>query len=154
VLAPGLVLYKLPDETPDKTAELIGQKKLRGKLTLFTPKDSLPIPAAPEVDKIVHTKRTGRLASASTQITTKSPAPDGVIAIVIVGNDGKARSFGRVEKGSTFYGFQHGRCGVLPNGTVESKIGETVTVFWVDKYGQKSAPSKPVKITGTVKDGG
>jgi hypothetical protein len=69
--------------------------------------------------------------------------------MVLADAKGKARSFGVVSKDDkevTVYA--HPRCGVVPNDTVESKVGDRVTLFWVDASGRRSPASKAVTVTG------
>ncbi|MBA3499454.1 MAG: hypothetical protein H0T65_03720, partial [Deltaproteobacteria bacterium] len=48
--------------------------------------------------------------------------------------------------GSVFYPYLQRDCLTLPNGTVPSKKGDKVTLFWVDAHGRKSAFTKPMTI--------
>jgi len=41
----------------------------------------------------------------------------------------------------------------VPNGTVESALGDKVTLFWVDGSGRTSPASKAVKVVGTKPTG-
>jgi len=82
-------------------------------------------------------------------VTLDGPPPAGVVALVLADAKGKPRSFGLVADAATeIQVYAHGRCGVVPNGTVESSIGDKVTLFWVDASGRKSPASKAMTITG------
>ena len=154
-LAPGLVLYKLP--TDAKGADLIDDKRASVGSVVIGPK--IPLLAAPKLRRITYDSGLGRRPFAVVSIELDGAAPAGAVAIVIADAVGKARSWGRIEAGKTTQrGYDRSRCRVLANGTVESKTGERVTVFYVDASGRKSAASKAFTIAalhpgGPVDDG-
>ena len=140
-LAPGLVVYR-------GKGALTDGKETFARLTNTAAKPTaLP---TPKLVKVTHTATRGRRPHAETVIELAAPPPQEVVAIVLADAAGKPRSYGLVEAGQPLTVYEHGRCGVLPNNTVESKLGDTVTVFFVDKYGFKSAVSNKVKVRGTV----
>jgi hypothetical protein len=141
-LAPGLSVYRLPKGVT--AAELTDGKTTLAKVTATTAK---PLPA-PKVKRVEHSapEPDERRGSSRTTVELVGNAPADAIAIVITDANGKALSFGRLAYGSGIQPYYHGRCGVLPNDTVEPAVGQTVRVFWVDKYGQASAKSAAIKI--------
>ncbi len=144
-LAPGLVLYRLPPSVT--AAELHDGTKARATVTSVSGK--IAELAAPSVSTIRHTTRRGLRGNfASVQVALRTPVPTDALALVVFSANGKrARSFASVSGGATdVVVYAQQRCSALPNGTVESKVGERVTVRWVDKFGRLSAPSKPIKI--------
>ncbi len=146
-LAPGLAVYRVPAGAT--AATLFDGKTVRGKITIGTTKPLALI--APKVKGIRHDKSLGRRASAYTTVTLDGAPPAGMVALVLADAKGTARSFGVVVDASAteIRVYAHGRCGVVPNNTVESKIGDKVKLFWVDRSGRKSPVSKIVSITGT-----
>ncbi|MBL0218575.1 MAG: hypothetical protein IPQ07_32445 [Myxococcales bacterium] len=145
-LAPGLAVYRVPASAT--AATLFDGKTVRGKITIGTTKAAAL--AAPKVKGIRHDKSMGRRASAYTTVTLDGAPPAGMVALVLTDAKGTPRSFGVVEDGAAeLRVYAHSRCGVVPNNTVESKIGDKVKLFWVDRNGRKSPVSKIVTITGT-----
>lgn len=144
-LAPGLVRYALPAKVA--AAELHDGTQARGKITRATA--ALPALAAPKVAKIHHeTFRTRRGNGAITTVVLDGAAPADVVALVVLdAKTGKPRSFGRATAGATEVTvYSQGRCSALPNGTVETRAGERVTLLWVDKHGRSSPATKPVTV--------
>ena len=145
VIAPGLAVYRLPAAAGDATL-LDGTTVIAKVTTVRTQPVQL---LAPKVKGVRHEKTIGRRSSAYTIVALAGPVPDGAVAMVLADAKGKARSFGTVKAGDkevTVYA--HGRCGVVPNDTVESKPGEKVTLFWVDASGRVSPATKAITITG------
>jgi hypothetical protein len=142
VLAPGLSVYRLPKGVTE--GELIDGTKTLVKISATTAK---PLPA-PKVKRVKHSEPEPgeRKGSSRTTVDLVGDVPADAIAIVITDAKGKAMSFGRLAYGAGLDPYYHGRCGVLPNGTVEPKVGQSVHVFWVDKYGQASAKSAAIKV--------
>lgn len=143
VIAPGLVVYGVQPNMRT-TGELTTGSKVIAKLTVT--KDKVAKLAAPKVKAITHVMARGRF-SAATNVALDGSAPADAIAMVLFDGNGAARSWREVPPLATMvevYGNR--RCGVLPNGTIESKAGEKVTVAWLDKYGRLSAQSKLVAI--------
>ncbi len=150
-LAPGLVVYRV--EKAGETSLLDGTKVL-ATATAGAPAGRAP--SAPKVKGIRHEKTLGRRASAFTRVTLAEPPPDGALALVLTDANGKARSFGLVDPDdpSVITVYAHGRCGVVPNNTVESSAGQRVKLFWVDHSGRTSPASKLVTIAGKIDDRG
>ena len=145
VIAPGLAVYRLPAAAGDATL-LDGTTVIAKVTTIRTQPVQL---VAPKVKGVRHEKTVGRRSSAYTIVALDGAVPAGVVAMVLADTKGKARSFGLVEAGAkeiTVYA--HGRCGVVPNDSVESKPGDKVTLFWVDASGRVSPATKAVTVTG------
>ena len=142
-LAPGLVVYRLPKGM--EAAELTDGKTTLAKLTARA-RTSLP---APKVKSVMHDEGTANIRKRSerTTATIQGAVPADAVAIVITDEKGTPLSFGLVERGEPLEPYFHGRCSVLPNGTVPPVPGSRVRLFWVDKYGQPSAKSSPIKVT-------
>lgn len=138
VIAPGLSVYRLPAGAT--AGELVDGTTTLAKITAQTSK---PLPA-PKVKAVRHAKdeRTAR-----TSVALVGDAPADAVAIVITDAKGKPLSWGRVNVyGAGIEPYYHGRCAVLPNGTIEPTIGASVRLFWVDKYGRASAKSAAIKV--------
>ena len=146
VLAPGLAVYRLPAAGGD--ASLVDGAKVIAKVALLRgqPKQLF----APKVKSIVHNKTVGRRSSAFTTVTLDGAPPEGMVALVLADAKGKARSFGIVGDGTATQldVYAHARCGVVPNDTIESKVGDKVTLFWVDGSGRRSPATKAIRIAG------
>lgn len=149
-LAPGLVVYRV---TTAGDASLVDGAKVIAKVTASK---GNPAPlAAPKVKSIRHDKFVGRRASAYTRVTLDGAPPAGAVALVLTDAKGTARSFGLVEGvGPEVTVYEHSRCGVVPNNTVESRIGDKVKVFWVDQSGRVSPASKTTRVTGKTSNNG
>jgi len=147
VLAPGLVVYRVQPNTRT-TGELTDGTAVIAKLT-FT-KDKVARLPAPRVKAIRQSTADDRRWSPTTSVTLDGTVPADAVAIVLFDAKRKARSWREVTAGaSEVEAFARGRCEVVPNGTVESRVGDKVSVAWVDRYGRLSAASKLVTIQGS-----
>jgi hypothetical protein len=145
-LAPGLVVYKLPDAAKD--VALINDRRAMVGNVSVGPKTA--VLGAPKIKKIVHEARQGKRPFATVQIELSAPAPAGVIALVIADSKGKTRSWGQAQPGTTsVFGYERRRCQVLSNNTVESRPGDKISVYWIDAGGRKSAASTATVVTKT-----
>lgn len=143
-LAPGLVVYRVPMAGE---VALVNGTTVIAKLTA-TKGNPAPL-AAPKVKGIRHDKTLGRRSSAHTTVTLDGAPPPGAVALVLTDAKGTARTFGLVESaGAEVTVYAHGRCGVVPNNTIESKPGDKVKLFWVDASGRVSPASKLLTVTG------
>ena len=143
-LAPGLAVYRLPATAG--TATLLDGKTVIAKVTTSKAKPTM-LPA-PKIKSITHDVTTGRRSSAFTTAIIDGAPPAGAVALVLADAKGTARSFGLVGTDSKITVYAHGRCGVVPNNTVESTLGDKVTLFWVDQSGNKSPASAVIKVGG------
>ncbi len=149
-LAPGLVVYRV---TTAGDASLVDGANVIAKVTAS--KSNPATLAAPKVKSIRADKTLGRRASSYTRVTLDGAPPAGAVALVLTDAKGTARSFGLVGGiGPEVTVYEHSRCGVVPNDTVESSIGDKVKVFWVDQSGRVSPASKTTTVTGKAADSG
>ncbi|CAN5922569.1 hypothetical protein BH11MYX3_BH11MYX3_08710 [soil metagenome] len=152
IIAPGLAVYRLP-------AGARSVKLVAGKTTIATAATSTAKPAtlaAPKVRSIRHDQSLGRRASAFTRVTLDGAVPAGMVALVLADAKGTPRSFGLIERdpaATEITVYAHSRCGVVPNNTIESSIGDKVTLMWVDQSGRVSPASKVVTVTGAKPTG-
>ncbi len=137
-LAPGLVVYHARQ---DGTVSLVERDGTVRASAFFTRRPRARL-AAPVVSWVVRAPdRVDVLLGLA-----KNPPVD-AIAIVVVGKDGKARSWDFLDPESTIQRVYKQRgCELAPPGTLPSNAGDEVTFFYVDADGRASAPSKPIKI--------
>jgi hypothetical protein len=139
-LAPGLAVYKtsadafeLKNEQGDVLATATRAGTKREKL------------AAPKVKTIKYDAPMSKRNIIRIEVTVDGGAPAGAIALVLADASGKPKSWGPAA-GAVFYPYSHRDCLTLPNGTVPSRKGDKVVLFWVDAHGRKSAFTKPMTI--------
>lgn len=139
-LAPGLAVYRASYDTlelhDDKGDVLAKHDKISDK------RDKLP---APKVKTIKYDAPMSRRSIVRIEVTLDGAPPAGVIALVLANAKGAPKSWGPAT-GTVFYPYLQRDCLVLPNGTKPSKKGDSVTLFWVDGSGRKSAFTKPMTI--------
>lgn len=151
VYAPGLAVYRLG--AVKGAAELLDDD---GKAVVkVTPDPAKAAPlAAPNVKKIEYLATLSRRSWQRIEVTLDAAPPAGTYAIVIADAKGKGVSWSAVNAGSTQqFPYTHSDCGVVPNGMSVSSPGETVSVFFVDGAGRRSAASKPLKLGGKLRPG-
>jgi hypothetical protein len=151
VYAPGLAVYRLG--AVKGAAELLDDD---GKAVVKVTPDAAKAAtlAAPNVKKIEYLATTMRRSWQRIEVTLDAAPPAGTYAIVIADAKGKGLSWSVTNAASTQqFPYSHNDCGVVPNGTVVPKPGETVTVFFVDGAGRRSAASKPLKLGGKLLPG-
>jgi hypothetical protein len=139
-LAPGLAVYKT-------SADAFELKNVEGEVLAAATRtdgkrDKL---AAPKVKTIKYDAPFSKRNIQRIEVIVDGGAPAGVIALVLADAKGTPKSWGPAV-GSVFYPYSHRECVTLPNGTVPSKKGDKVTLFWVDADGRKSAFTKPMTI--------
>jgi hypothetical protein len=152
-LAPGLAVYRLPAAaTGTVTLEDAAKKSLATLTGVAKPAGH----KAPRAKQIKLEQRFGRRPFARVQVELDGAAPDRAVALVLADAKGKPLSWGRVTAGATTIRvLDHARCRVLPNGTVNAKLDQRVTLFWVDDTGAKSPVSAAYAVKGTpAKDDG
>lgn len=139
-LAPGLASYRASYEVlelhDDKGATLAKVDKIadpRAKLD------------APKVKTIKYDAPMSRRSVVRIEVTLHGAPPAGVIALVLADAKGTPKSWGPAS-GAVFYPYLQRDCLTLPNGTIPSRKGDKVTLFWVDGSGRKSAFTKPMTI--------
>ena len=140
-LAPGLAVYRLP---ATDAVELEDAKGVVAKVKGTTDKRERPAP--PKVVSVKYQTRMGRRSMTTVDVVLDGAPPAGVVAMILADAKGTPRSWGLVT-GTTVAAFMSRDCLSLPNGTVGSKKGDRVVVYFVDDTGQKSDASKPLTIT-------
>lgn len=144
-LAPGLVVYQLPDKVDG--GELFDGTKVIAKLARAKgPSSKL---AAPAPTKLTYQEWPSPRGNSQKTAALFSAIPADAIALIVVdAATNKPRSYGLVGAGVlevTVYG--RGRCSALPNGTSPTVASDKVILRWVDKTGAVSADSKPIVVT-------
>lgn len=140
-IAPGLVAIALPT---NGMFELRDEKHVVIASATRGPVTTKPLPAPkPTAVKLAAAKQRGRDTTITALFTAKPP-PSAVALIVYV--KGKPRTWGRVT-GATSVAVFRGSCQTTPpHGTVAPRLGETVTLVWLDETGHVSAASAAIKI--------
>lgn len=101
--------------------------------------------AAPAIKRISFVDQHNRHSSTRVTVELAGDAPAGAIALVLADAKGAPRSW-TVAGGTTLSVFATSDCAVLPNGTVPSKAGDKVTLFWLGADGRVSPATKPLVI--------
>lgn len=139
-LAPGLAVIRVT-----RNGNLVDAAGKTVLAVTMLGKPLLPLPA-PEVKLVEHETRHGRRGLEHVYVTIDNLS-SGVLAVVIADAKGAPRSWGLVNGPPIrVVAYSQHDCMALPNGTLPSKQGDTVTVRYVDSYGRMSPPSKPIKI--------
>ncbi len=142
-LAPGLAVIRVT-----KSGNLLDDKGKTVLAVTMLGKPLLPLPP-PEVTLVEHDARHGRRGAESVYVTIDNLS-SAMLAVVIADSKGVPRSWGLVNGQPTrVVAYSQHDCMALPNGTQPSKLGDSVTVRYVDSYGRLSPPSKPIKIVDT-----
>jgi len=145
--APGLVVYAVPKGVA--SAELYDGKAARARVTRGTAMIPPPL-EAPAIKAIERTQTPLRRGTSNTHtvVTLAGPSPAGAVALVVADAKGTARSYGIVDTGeASVTVYSQVRCSVVPKGTVDSQLGDKVTLRYVDKRGRIGAATKPIEIT-------
>lgn len=139
MLAPGLAVYR---PRQDGTVKLLDEDA-KTRASVFVTQRPRPRLAAPVIKWTVRSPD-----RVDVNLELSSLPPEDAIAIVLVGKDGKARSWDLVDSESTLQrAYKQRGCEMQPPGTTPSSIGDEVTFFFVDAYGRTSPHSKPITIT-------
>lgn len=138
-LAPGLAVYKTGAVVLDLRN---GKGETLARATRGGKRDKL---AAPAIKSIRYDAPISRRQVVKVEVTLDGQVPAGAIALVLADAKGQPRSWTKAE-GTVLTPYYQRDCLTLPNGTVPSKKGERVTLFWVDASGRKSAFTKPMTI--------
>ena len=142
-IAPGLVVYrvavanaydaKLQDDKGTVVATV--KPARRGG-------DALP---APKLKRIWFTEQHSRHGGSAVTVELDGETPAGAVALVLADAKGVAKSW-TISGSATPSPYSSPDCVALPNGTVPSKAGETVTLFWLGADGRVSPSTKPLVI--------
>lgn len=143
VLAPGLAVYRVAVANAFKVELSNGDAVLA---TVRPTRDRLDPLAAPKVTRVWFEQSTSRHSTTRVGVELDGDAPSGAVALVMADDQGVPRSWTLASAGSKLYAYSAGDCLPLPNGTIASKAGDKITLFWVDGVGRKSAATKPIQI--------
>jgi len=144
VLAPGLAVYRVAVANAFKVELSNGDAVLA---TVRVTRDKIdPLPA-PKITRVWF-EQASRHSTTQVGVALDGDIPAGAVALVLADDQGVPRSWGlaTAAAGSKLYAYGARNCEVLPNGTIPSKAGDKVTLFWVDSTGMKSAATKPIQI--------
>jgi len=145
VLAPGLAVYRVVFDGPAAVELEDADHKVVATVTASKAKATAI--AAPKVKSLVFTQTMSRHSSQVATVQLSADPPAGATALVLVGQKGKATSWGEVVPGRVQAPYAHDDCAMLPNGSSAPVAGEAVTLFWVFPDGRRSEASAPVKVT-------
>ncbi|MFN0253571.1 MAG: hypothetical protein ACKV2T_42280 [Kofleriaceae bacterium] len=137
-LAPGLVVYHARQDGNVTLVDKDDQQQASAFVTR-RPRARLP---APVVSWIVRDPE-----RSDVMLALVGEPPIEAVAIVVVGKNGKARSWDFIDHDSVHQRvFGPRGCETQAAGTEPSQAGEHVTVFFVDLYGRPSPHSKEITI--------
>lgn len=158
VLAPGLAVYRpgaIRGARPaaitlrDGKGKKLGSFSARGRLTAA----ALPAPIVTSATSVTTSVDYGRYQGMQQTATVVVDAiPAGAAALVAYTTSSTtpvAIAWARVDassKPSIEIYSTPGRCGTEPDGLVAPSRSETIVLAWVDRFGQRSAVSAPVKV--------
>jgi hypothetical protein len=142
MIAPGLVVVRLPDGVP--AGVLVDGEKRIAELDAIG-KDE-PILDEPEVRAVVMTTTTGKAPSTRVTVELAGPPPRTAVAVVLANGAGDPMTFGMIDPRQPLVAFEKKDCTILAPGTIEPRLGQKVKVFWVDQFGRVSPRSELVKI--------
>jgi hypothetical protein len=145
VIAPGLVVYRPP--ATGAMWSLVDAKAT--SLGTFRRAQKLPdLVDAPAVARVVSGSSGGRHPNSFVNVELSSPAPKDVIALVLSKAKARAYSWGTAGPNlSAVIVFSSGSgCFPVTNGATQATPGESVTLFWVDKYGRRSRVTPAIVV--------
>ena len=101
--------------------------------------------AVPRIKRIWYVEQHSRRGGSAVTLELDGDSPAGAVALVLADARGTARSW-TVAGGTTLSPFSSPDCAALPNGTIPSKAGDKVTLFWLGADGRVSPATKPLAI--------
>jgi hypothetical protein len=105
--------------------------------------DALAVPAIKRIWYVEQHNRRGSGTAVTLELAGDAPA--GAVALVLADAKGTPRSW-TVAGGTTLSPFSSPVCAALPNGTIPSKAGDKVTLFWLGADGRVSPITKPLLV--------
>ena len=145
VIAPGLVVYRLPKDA--KKVELLdADKKVVGTATDAKATEL----AKPEIVSVTSGTTKSVHPTRFVNVELGKPAPAGAFALVLVDANNAAMSWGLATREATnvnVYSTQSGCVLVFPTGTAVAEVGKTVSAFWIDAGGRRSSTSAKIVVT-------
>lgn len=149
-IAPGLAVYQVPFTDQVTPVELLDGTRVIG--SVVGSKAKVAQFPAPIVKSIVVSTAVRRRSAETIEIELDGKVPEGVYAIVLADAKGNARTWNVVTAGtSQVRTFNHEDCRALPNDSVPSKIGDRVTLFWVNAHGRTSDRTRSMTIKAAAK---
>jgi hypothetical protein len=144
VVAPGLAVYRWVGAAGEV---VLLDKDGKELVTVRATKATQPPPAAPVVKKAWRHVNGRRHSTLEIGVEVDA-VPADAVALVLADDKGKPRSFGPTSHRSatTLYPLYQPSCALVPNGTETTKVGDRITLLWVDDAGRVSPPSKPIVV--------
>ena len=143
VIAPGLAIYRVAVANAFKVELENDKHEVVG--TVRPARGSGDPLAAPQLKRAWFEPNHSRHGSERVGVEVDGAVPATAIALVVADAKGTPRSWTLVD-GQALYPYTSASCLALPNGTIGTKAGDTITVFWVDAGGRRSAASKPIHV--------
>ena len=143
VVAPGLAIYRVAVANAFKVELETDKHEVVG--TVRPARGSGDPLAAPQLKRAWFEPNTSRHGTERVGVELDGAALPTAIALVIADAKGTPRSW-TLAGGQTLYPYTSASCVALPNGTVATKAGDTIIVFWVDSGGRRSPASKPINV--------
>lgn len=145
LIAPGLAVYEMPFVDQVTPVELFDGKKVIG--SVIGSKAKVAQFPAPKVKSIELVTDRRMHTSDTIQIELDGDPPADAWGIVIADANGKPRAWNSLELISNKVVVYNRRdCQVLPNGTIPSKKGDKITLFWVNAHGRTSDRTQSLTI--------
>lgn len=142
MIAPGLAVYRIAAANTFKVELVDGKQQVLASVR--TKRSSGDPTPAPKIKRAWFVERHSRHGGAAVTVELED-APAGMIALVLADDKGKPRSW-TLAGGTVLSPYAQADCAPLPNGTVPSKAGDKITLFWVDAMGRASLASKPITV--------
>ncbi len=142
MIAPGLVVVRLPDGVP--AGVLVDGDKRVAELDAID--NDEPLLDEPDVRAVVMSTPTGKATSTKVTVELVGAPPRTAVAIVLANEEGDPMTFAMIDPRTPLVAFEKKECTLLAPGTIEPRLGQKVKVFWVDQFGRASPRSELVKI--------
>lgn len=142
LIAPGLVVVRLPDGVP--AGVLVEGDKRIAELDAIDKNE--PLLDEPEVRAVVMSTSSGKSPATKLTVELVGSPPRTAVAVVLANAAGDPMTFGMIDPREPLVAFEKKECTILAPGTIEPRIGQKVKVFWVDQFGRVSPRSEPMKI--------
>jgi hypothetical protein len=143
MIAPGLAVYRIAAVNTFKV-ELVDAKQQTVASVRTKRSGGDPTPA-PKLKRAWFVAQHSRHGGSAVTVEVED-APAGAIALVLADDHGKPRSWTLATGATTLSPYAQADCVVMPNGTIPSKAGDKITLFWVDAMGRPSVASKPITV--------
>jgi hypothetical protein len=143
VIAPGLAIYRVAVANAFKVELETDKHEVVG--TVRPARGSGDPLAVPQLKRAWFESNDGRHGHERVGVELVGAVPATAVALVVADTKGTPKSWTLLD-GGPLYPYRSASCVALPNGTIGTHAGDTITLFWVDAGGRRSAASKPIKV--------